>query len=111
VVVGVDVQPGALVAEAVGHPHAEHVAVEGDHAVQVAVSELTWPSLRGWKPPSVVVDRAMGGRGSSAGGRAELDAVAVGVAQVDGAVLDAVLDAEPSRWAAASSSAMPRASS
>ena len=51
VVVGVDVQPHALAAEVVGHAHAERVAVEIAHRLELArehvdVAELARPEAR-----------------------------------------------------------------
>src|SRR5262249_38204840 len=45
VVIGVDVQPRSLVAEAVGDPHPKHVAAELCHAGQVAGEEVHVPEL------------------------------------------------------------------
>ena len=66
VMVGVDVKPGAAVAQAIGQAHAQHVACRTRSGRPGRpVSKLTWPSLRGRKPGSAVVERAMSGRRSS----------------------------------------------
>jgi hypothetical protein len=94
VVVAVDVEPGPLVAEAVGQAHAQDVAVEGAHRLELAgervdVAELARPEAR--QHGRLAGDgRARVGIGPVG---QDLDALAVGVLEVEGAVAALVLDA------------------
>ena len=50
VMVGVDVQPHALCAEVVGHPHPEHITIEIAHRLELTREHIDMPSLRARKP-------------------------------------------------------------
>ncbi len=113
VVVGVDVQPRALVAEPIGDAHPQRVAAELGHGGQIAGEEVDVPELaRDESPAGWWSSGRLAGRGSSeAANGTSSTPWPSGSRKCRAPSRRSERTPRPSRWAAASSRLTPRASS
>ena len=81
-VVGVDVEPHALAAEVVRHGHPERVAVEVAHRLELAREHVDVPELARPEPGQRRRGLTDVGEGIARRVRQQLDAVALGIVQV-----------------------------